>query len=285
MTRIVVGVDGSPHADRALHWAVKEAQLRRAVLHVVHGYVVHPHAGMLVLDEREAAGAILDAVTERNQELLDRTEWTTGLVPTLWSPAAVLMDLAEDVDLVVVGSRGLGGFKELLLGSTSHHAAAHASAPVAVIRGGTGTEDLDGHRDVVVGIDGSRAARRALRWACDEAERRGVALTVVYAYEPADWSAAGLVSDEAQERYRKGVEADAVEMVDRAIAELDIPATIDIERVVEPGMPAAMLLRHSGINRLLVVGTHGRGALGRVLLGSVSHQCLHHAPGPVVVVP
>lgn len=48
MTRIVVGVDGSPHADRALHWAVKEAQLRRAALHVVHGYVVHPHAGILV---------------------------------------------------------------------------------------------------------------------------------------------------------------------------------------------------------------------------------------------
>ena len=285
MTRIVVGVDGSPHADRALRWAVREAQLRRAVLHVVHGYGVHPHAGMLVHDEREAAGAVLDAVTERNQELLDRTEWTTGLVPALWSPAAVLMDLAEDVDLVVVGSRGLGGFKELLLGSISHHAAAHASAPVAVIRGGTGTEDLDGHRDVVVGIDGSRAARRALRWACDEAGRRGVVVTVVHAYDlPTDSSLMGMVTP-TLERYRRGVEADAVEMVDRAIADVDIPAGIDVERVVEPGMPAAMLLRHSGINRLLVVGTRGRGALGRVVLGSVSHQCLHHASGPVVVVP
>lgn len=52
-----------------------------------------------------------------------------------------------------------------------------------------------------------------------------------------------------------------------------------------PTARSTWLLDHSGINRLLVVGTHGRGAVGRVVLGSVSHQCLHHAMGSVVVVP
>jgi nucleotide-binding universal stress UspA family protein len=195
----------------------------------------------------------------------------------------VLVDSAEDVDLVVVGSRGLGGFKELLLGSISYRTAAHATAPVAVIR--EGSDDLDGRRGIVVGIDGSRAARRALRWACDEAGRRGVGVTVVHAYDlPTDSSLMGMVTP-TLERYRTGLADEAVALVDRAIADVDLPTSTDVERVVKPGMPAAVLLSHAGGERLLVVGTHGRGAIGRALLGSVSHQCLHHASGPVVVVP
>jgi nucleotide-binding universal stress UspA family protein len=283
MSRIVVGVDGSTHAERALRWAVTEAQLRGAAVRVVHGYVVHPHAGTLVHDARAAAVAALDAVVERNRELLDHIEWTTSLEPALWSPAGVLVDSAEDVDLVVVGSRGLGGFKELLLGSISYRTAAHATAPVAVIR--EGSDDLDGRRGIVVGIDGSRAARRALRWACDEAGRRGVGVTVVHAYDlPTDSSLMGMVTP-TLERYRTGLADEAVALVDRAIADVDLPTSTDVERVVKPGMPAAVLLSHAGGERLLVVGTHGRGAIGRALLGSVSHQCLHHAAGPVVVVP
>jgi nucleotide-binding universal stress UspA family protein len=283
MSRIVVGVDGSTHAERALRWAVTEAQVRGAAVQVVHGYVVHPHAGTLVHDARAAAVAALDAVVERNRELLDHIEWTTSLEPALWSPAGVLVDSAEDVDLVVVGSRGLGGFKELLLGSISYRTAAHATAPVAVIR--EGSDDLDGRRGIVVGIDSSRAARRALRWACDEAGRRGVGVTVVHAYDlPTDSSLMGMVTP-TLERYRTGLADEAVAVVERAIADVDIPTGTDVERVVKPGMPAAVLLSHAGAEHLLVVGTHGRGAIGRALLGSVSHQCLHHASGPVVVVP
>lgn len=286
MSRIVVGVEGSAHAERALRWAVKEAQLIGATVEVVHGYVVRPRAGALVYDERESAEAVLDAVVERNRAVLDRTTWTSTVVPTLWSPAGALMDLAEGADLVVVGSRGLGGFKELLLGSTSYRTASHASAPVAVIRGDAATEDLDGRRGIVVGVDESRAGRRALRWALDEAVRRGVSLTVVHAYSiPVNWSLAGMVPDDALDEYRTGVRDAAIDMVDRAIAELDAPPDVDVQPVVAGGMAAAVLLDHAGEDRLLVVGTHGRGGLGRAVLGSVSHQCLHHATGPVVVVP
>lgn len=286
MRRIVVGVDGSTHADRALHWAVRQAQLTGASLELVHGYVVHPHAGMLVYDEREAASATLNAIVERNRTSLDGLQWTTALVPTLWSPAGALQEAGEHADLVVVGSRGLGGFKELLLGATSYRTAAHAAAPAAVIRGGSDTEDLDGRREVVAGIDDSRAGRRALRWALEEAARRGVTLTVVHAYPPpTDWMVAGMVTDEDIDEYREMVRDNAAELVDRAITDLTAPGDVDVQRVVAAGMPAGVLLDQAGADRLLVVGTRGRGALGRVVLGSVSHQCLHHATGPVIVVP
>jgi len=286
MRRIVVGVDGSAHAERALRWGVQEALLTGAAIELVHCYVVHPHAGVLVHDDREAASATLDAIVERNRAVLEHSTWTATLAPTLWSPADALMDPAEHADLVVVGSRGLGGFRELLLGSTSYRTAAHAPAPVAVIRGGPETEDLDGHREVIVGVDDSRAGARALRWASAEAGRRDVALTVVHAYSyPIEWSLASMVTDETLERYRSGVRNDAVAMVERAIADLGDPPGRAIERVIVPGVPADALLSRAGPDRLLVVGSHGRGALGRALLGSVSHQCLHHATGPMVVVP
>lgn len=285
MRRIVVGVDGSAHADRALRWAVRQAQATGASVELVHGYVVHPHAGMLVYDEREAADATLNAIVERNRTSLDGVRWTAALVPTLWSPAGALEEAGEHADLVVVGSRGLGGFKELLLGATSYRTAAHAAAPVAVIREGFDTEDLDGRREVVAGIDDSRAGRRALRWAFEEAARRGVTLTVVHAYPPStDWLVAGMVTDDDLDAYRTMVRDNAAEMVDHAITDLAAPADVDVRRVVAAGMPAGVLLDHAGADRLLVVGTRGRGALGRVVLGSVSHQCLHHATGPVVVV-
>jgi nucleotide-binding universal stress UspA family protein len=285
MTHIVVGVDGSSHAERALRWAVKEAELRGAELEVVHGYVVHPHAGVLVHDRRVPAQATLDGILERNQSLLGRVKWTAALVPLLWSPSDVLAVPAGRTDLVVVGSRGLGGFGELLLGSTSYRTAAHASTPVAVVPAGA-DEQLDGRRRIVVGVDDSAQAGRALRWALAEAEERGVALTAVHAYDPpGHWKLEETVSDDDLRRYRERLREEAVAAVDRALAAVEIPPDVEVERHAVVGAPAAVLLDIAGDDRLLVVGSHGRGGMARAVLGSVSHQCLHHAVGPVVVVP
>lgn len=283
MRHIMVGVDGSPQADRALRWAAAEARLHGAAIELVHGYTVHPHAGMIVHDLREPAQAALDAVVARNGSVLEGLTCSTRLVPLLWSPADALADPAAHTDLVVVGSRGLGGFAELVLGSTSYRAAAHATVPVAVIRGGD--EPLDGRRPLVVGIDGSPTALRALRWALAEAGRRGVTLTAVHAYAaPVAWSPAAATDEQMREHHAR-LHDDAVALLDRALAAVDVPDGVAVERAVVSGPPAATLLDRAGPQRLLVVGTAGRGALGRTLLGSVSHQSLHHTAGPVVVVP
>jgi nucleotide-binding universal stress UspA family protein len=288
MSRIVVGVDGSLHADRALRWAVREATVRDTEIELVHGYVLHPHAAMIGRSDHDLAEARMDAIVERNRSALDRTgnKWIATVVPLTSGPTAALVNAGRDADLIVVGSRGLGGFAALFLGATSYHTAAHASTPVAVIRDGEDRELEDATRPVVVGIDGARASRRALRWALEEARHRGVGLTVVHAYRwPVDPALATVMSAEQFERCRRRTHDEAAAVIDRALDDLDVPADVDVERVIAPGSVAGVLLERAAHDRLLVMGTRGRNALGRAVFGSVSHQCLHHARGPVIVVP
>lgn len=178
MQRIVVGLDGSPQADRALHWAVREAELRQAAIEVVHCYVLHAGGVVLHTPDRELADDRLTEIIDRNRGVLDRVRWTTETMGVLGSPSVGLVDAAEDAGLIVVGARGSGGFQRLRLGSTGYRTAAHSTAPVAVIHD-EGDDSEDGRRPLVVGVDGSRAATRALRWAVDEAQRRDVSVSAV----------------------------------------------------------------------------------------------------------
>lgn len=136
-TRIVAGVDDSEHARMALAWARDEARAHGATLEVVHAYpavevAMWPAIAVLPSDEEleEAAYATVDA-------LLDDVGGFDG-VPVIRTvrmggAAGVLCHIAEDAELVVVGSRGRGGFKELLLGSVSHQVATHAPCPVVIV--------------------------------------------------------------------------------------------------------------------------------------------------------
>lgn len=135
-SRIVVGVDGSEGARLALDWAYEEARRRGATLEVVHVWA-YPYYGALTpsvyLDAREiesAAQALLDrliapyadrGLVEVRGHLLDGP------------PAATLCAVAEGADLLVVGSRGRGGFKGLLLGSVGQQVAHHARCPIAIV--------------------------------------------------------------------------------------------------------------------------------------------------------
>lgn len=283
--RIVVGVDGSEHADRALRWAVREAELRAATIELVYGYRISPHYAMFGTSDRDRANTTVDEIVQHNKSLLDRTKWTATTAPVLTNPAGALLEAGEDADLIVVGSRGVGGFHELFLGSTSYRVAAHASTPVAVIRGDEAAA-FDRPTEIVVGIDGSRAGARALRWALDEAERHAVGVKVVHAYDLLTGLALGSAMTTRQlEQVRHRAHADAIAIVDEALENVDVPGDVAVQRVVEGGSPAAVLLNQTVANDLLVVGTRGHGALGRMVLGSVGHQCLHHAIAPVIVVP
>jgi nucleotide-binding universal stress UspA family protein len=156
---------------------------------------------------------------------------------------------------------------------------------------------------VVVGVDGSEASRRALRWAAEDAQRRGACLEVVHVHEPRlagnpyELSYASTSSPRAVERMaaeerrwreRQRMvgrqEADALleEMLEELPARLrDLP----VDRIVREGnRPARLLLDSARHAELLVVGSRGRGGFAGLLLGSVSQQLAQHATCPVVIV-
>jgi nucleotide-binding universal stress UspA family protein len=142
MQRIVVGIDGSQGARRALEWAVAEAKLRDAHLVVVHAWL--EPAAVAVGSVITAGGVepeLFEETAERTVANVLGAVDTTGLPQGIEShvvagtPARALLDMAKDADMVVVGSRGLGGFTGLLLGSVSQQVAHHATCPVVIIPG------------------------------------------------------------------------------------------------------------------------------------------------------
>jgi nucleotide-binding universal stress UspA family protein len=266
-----------------LRWAIREAELRSCTLEVVHAFVIHPYSAMFGRTDRELAQARLDDVVERNHAALERVTWSATLVDADGSATAALLEAAADAELVVVGARGAGGFKTLSLGSTSYRTAAPTETPVAVVPGDA--EERDGARDIIVGIDGSPSATRALRWALDEAGRRAASVTVVHGYLlPIDISTVGVVNEELLDRSRAKSRDAAIAVVDRVLDQVDAPDGVTVRTIIELGAPAGVLLAHAD-DQLMVVGTRGHGTFRRVAFGSISQQVLHHAAGPVVVVP
>ncbi len=138
MTRIVVGTDGSEPSQRALTWAAEEARLRRAELEIVvawefpivnyYGFSAAARPEELEAAARERLDAA--AASVRTDGLVLSTSLVEG------APAPVLLDQAKGADLLVVGSRGHGGFSGLLLGSVSQHCVTHAPCTVVVVRPG-----------------------------------------------------------------------------------------------------------------------------------------------------
>jgi nucleotide-binding universal stress UspA family protein len=141
--RIVVGVDGSETAKLAAHWAAEEARLRGATLELVsawelptyvyaYGYGYAVFTDELMKDLRKNAedtlAALLQEIRTRAGEVKLETRTVEG------QAARVLLDASKDADLLVVGSRGLGGFRELLLGSVSQQCAQHSLCPVVIVR-------------------------------------------------------------------------------------------------------------------------------------------------------
>ncbi len=277
---IVVGIDGSEHSRWALKWAADEAKRRGSLLRIVFAQISSPkdvpgwyEAGSTDLSPAEAI--IDDAVglvATRHPSVLARgevDEWPASLVLTIASRSA---------DLVVLGARGLGGFKGLLLGSVSDQCVEYAHCPVAVVR--TDIDELPlraTQSRIVVGIDGSIGSTRALRWTLEEARIRSATVEAVYAwhYPPVGAFVLGptdgfeVVANEtvdAATQYANEV-APEVRFVARTCFNAEIPALLDAANGAE----------------LLVVGAKGHGRFHDTLLGSVAHQCIRHAECPVIV--
>ena len=283
--RVVVGFDGSDTAQRAVSWAVTEATARGRGLVLVHAVMPPVATGGLGVGLPPS----LDLVEQlESQALAQLDEFASGLTGVdvstavaIGAPSAVLLEASETADMVVIGSRGRGGFSGLLLGSVSGQVSAHAECPVAVIRdlpSGTAAR-------VVVGIDGSPAAESALAFAFDQASRRGWSLIAVHAWDVPAYDLL-VVPNGPVPIPLADVADDEVRLTAEILAGFrdDFPDVEVEERLVRS--PAVQALVEASTDAaMVVVGTHGHGPAMGALLGSVSNGLLHKSSVPVVVVP
>jgi nucleotide-binding universal stress UspA family protein len=282
---IVVAVDGSPASDAATCWAARDAALRNVPLTVV-SVVTTPMAtfppvpypdslGVRLEDQGRKAAA--DAVKIAKDAVSADREVAVKSEVVFSTPAQALVKMSDEAEMIVVGSSGKGMLARGLLGSVSSSVVRQANCPVAVIR----DEDLlmpdPQHAPVLVGVDGSPASELATEIAFDQASRRGVELIALHAWSdvPAfdlaglDWSA--LVS--AEERT----------FADSLVGWQARYPNVTVQRVVVCDQPARQLIEKSESAQLVVLGSHGRGAFDRMMLGSVSNTVLHSVRIPVIV--
>jgi nucleotide-binding universal stress UspA family protein len=282
MGRIVVGVDGSEGAAHALRWAQAEAAHRKWTVRAVlawgylnqHSVTTQGFDPDYSAEDAEAALAsyVRDALDVDGAAAVER-----HVVADL--AARAILEAAADADLLVVGARGLGGFRGLLLGSVSRQCLHEAKIPVAVIRADT-LEALAPL--VIVGVDGSKASDRALSWAADEARAREATLEVIHAWQPPYLGGYPFV----QATIDFGAfEDDARKVMADAIARADLTGLEDrVQQTIVCAGPSSALLEASARSQLVVVGARGIGRVERFLIGSVSDQVAQHATAPVVVV-
>ncbi|GAA4561597.1 universal stress protein [Micromonospora coerulea] len=280
---ILVGYDGSTDATVALNWALDEAGRSGQPVRLAYVFEWLTVAGWV--GPGMAPGIWPDEQARRQVEELARTAAADAAAerPGLTvhgevfdgPPALVLQERSAQAGMLVLGSRGRGGFAGLLAGSTAVSVTSHAHCPVVVVR--DGQEATSG--PVVVGVDGSESALLALGFAIERARQRDVPLRVLRVWEPPGerWVPPGFDPEEATATERAAAE-------DELARWRESFPDVEIDLRVVPGNPAALLVEASREAQLVVVGSRGRGGLRGMLLGSVSQQLLHHARCPVAVV-
>ncbi|WP_121750621.1 universal stress protein [Streptomyces sp. E2N166] len=289
---VIAAVDGSDDSLRALDWALDTAHRREARLRVVHvrQYAAWAQTDVLVAGPPDTDE---DPVLDQARAHLQGRAFAvpTEYVGMEGVPGAVLPELGADAQLLVLGSRGRGGFASLLLGSNGMAVARDAECPVVVVprpgREVHGEAPAEPGPRVVVGLHVDSPDDATLSFAFAEAARRGARLQVIAAYPwPVQtWAAAGqmmpLVIDEVS------IESETRVLADGFLAPYrgrhpDIRA----EAHVLPGDAAGHLVAASRDAELIVVGRHRRRLLAPArMMGSVAHAVLLHAASPVAVVP
>ncbi|GAA4715114.1 universal stress protein [Nocardioides conyzicola] len=266
---IVVGVDGSDHSDAAVAWAADQAALDGLPLVLAHAIST---LGTTVT-AWSAAESAAEHVARRHPSVVVHPTTVEG------DPRQVLLDLSRNATAIVVGSRGRGPVRSLLLGSVSAATARHASCPVVVVR-----PHHPGivRRGVLVGADGSPASAPVLEFAFRTASQRGLPLTVMHCvWDPV--AAVGtpfvVASDGSDVEDARLVLAESVAGLGERYP--DVHVTQQVAR----GLPGPCLGQAADSMDLLVVGRRQAGVWSRAVDGDVSHDVVEHARTVVAVIP
>jgi nucleotide-binding universal stress UspA family protein len=283
---LVVGVDGSEASLRAVDWAADEAVLRGTELRVVYASLWERYEGRALSadlgkpSEEVLAEDVVDHAARRARERHPDLKVTPVVLAE--EPEYALVHEGREAGALVVGSRGRSGIAEFLLGSVSLTVAANARCPVIVLRGSHDNQAVPGTRGRIllgVGQDGKESP--AVRFAVDEARRRGVPLDAVRAWRcPAHESTDHpLVAGEPARQH----EERAVQALEGALH--DVPADADVHRRTVEGPARRVLADLSHDADLLVVGAKRSDDHFGLQIGRVAHALLHHSACPVAVVP
>lgn len=282
---IVVGYDGSPASETAADWAAEEAERKHTRMRLVHvlalPVVSSPMAPAVTLPNEQlqlAAEQLLDQTCRRIRSAHPGLD--VGVAVEFGGTAATLLQEATEAALVVLGSRGLGEFRDLTAGSVSAHVATHAHCPVVVIPPRWDSDQAGG---IVVGVDGSEISAVAVDFAFEQAQARSTTLTAVLAWHDPVRTGPGdvlpLVYDlDALEQESAAVLAESV------AGHAEKYPDVEVRQELVRGHADDVLIAAGRSAELLVVGSRGRGAFRGLLLGSTSRSLVHHAPCPVAVV-
>ena len=282
---VVFGVDGSESATHALAWAVDQAVAERRALTLVHAIspltaVRWEQSGLdsRVQDEiREAGRELLRvarvAVSDRAPDLEVRE------VLCVIDARAQLLSMSKDAAMVVLGSRGRGPVRSLLLGSVGVALSRHAHCPVVIHRPHNPGKVRGG---VLVGIDGSEDSQPVLEFAFAQASSRDLPLTVLHSFIDAQAA--------VSESHRVDVHSSEFEEQRLLIAESvsgmgekfpDVHMEIELAR----GYPGDCLVQAGARMNLIVLGAHRGRAGSGLLFGSATTSVVEHASCPVAIVP
>lgn len=280
---VVVGVDGSESALEAVRWAADEARRRETRLRVVHAYQIPTGYPQGFVD----VTMLHDALAAQGKEWLARAKEVAGEaapgltveVAEVQAPAVPALEReAADAALLVLGSRGLGGFTGLVIGSTAVTLVTRATCPVVVVR----EPGRDG--PVVVGVDGTPASEAAIAFAFAAASANDAELVAVHTWTDLLLEVAFAGDREALDITRVAEEAHEV-LGERLAGWQEQYPEVRVTREVVRDRASRALLRRAEGARLVVVGSRGRGGFRGLLLGSTSQHLLYHAACPVAVVP
>jgi nucleotide-binding universal stress UspA family protein len=282
---IVAGTDGSEESLRAVGWAAREAALRGAPLRIVGTAELLPRMS----PRAGASGSRYDTVTDVLDKDRDRALATAAELAAK-TAAGVLIDTDELTGptaqavtaagsgalMLVLGSRGIGAFTALVLGSVSRYAASHASSPVVVVR----DESPAPHHLVGVGIADTESCRDALTFALEEASLRHAGLHAIHSWRTpqSEITRAGPIPTESGAQAAADADSQLAGLLDECRAKYpDVKVTHEVVH----GHPGRALAGLSARTDLVVIGRRP-GTPGP---GSVRHALLNHAHGPIAVVP
>lgn len=279
---IHVGIDSSWRDTGALEWALQESLVRREPLQVVH--VVDERTRHVPGWEHSLDESSMDLVTEV-QRYLDEIPGMLNNEADLvvGPPPQTLTELAANSRMLVVGRRGIGGFKRLLIGSTSEAVVAAATAPVVIVPDRWKPADHAG--PVVIALDDSDEQSALIEFGIAEAMERKLAVRLVHVWDlPAiySWDAMNVAGVAGE--WMEGAERHFANVADELRGKYpDLTVEVDVRRghVVDGVVSAAA----EADAQLLVVGTRHHTRVASVLLGSVTRGVLHHATCPLAVVP
>lgn len=287
---VVVAVDGSPASHNAVRWAANTANKRGIPLRLASSYTMPQ---FLYAEGMVPPQELFDDLQSETMEKIDEAravahevapEIKIGHTIAEGSPIDMLLEMAKESTMIVMGSRGLGGLSGMVMGSVSAAVVSHATCPVVVVREDNVVNETTKYGPVVVGVDGSDVSQKATEIAFAEADARGAELVAVHTWMDMQVQASLAGLSAAQQQW-EDVEREQIEMLTERLAPLTEKfPNVQVRKVITRDRPVRALVENSEGSQLLAVGSHGRGGFKGMLLGSTSRALLQSAPCPMMVV-